>query len=114
MCNISPELGEKERSFLTVRTGSGHLQPLLHRVQTFSLLSSNIDQPGPDDSGRRIRKRGRPGSKGADADQKQLGTEISRFPENMQHLLALFVQEACLELPLVGGGDITLHTWDRK
>lgn len=41
---------------------------------------------------------------GPEADQKQLGTEVSNFPENTQHLLALFLQEACLNyLWWVGG-----------
>ena len=51
---------------------------------------------------------------GPEADQKQLGTEVSHFPENTQHLLALFLQEACLNYLWWGGGTVTLYTWDRK
>ena len=46
---------------------------------------------------------------GPEADQKQLGTEVSRFPENTQHLLALFLQEACLNYLWWGGDRYPLH-----
>lgn len=89
-------------------------QPLLHRVQTFSLSALNIDQLLVLMTREKNQETGAGQKQGGRCRSEAAGHRDFTLPENMQHLSCLLlVQEAWFELILVGGGT-TLHTWDRK